>query len=448
MILCKKQEVIKEFMNEKKQQALFKEYLKESEIIIADKSSASRRRLVKTLCDMGATRNQVHSVAHYSEALDVMDNAKPKLVLSDYKLNGGSGFELFKYYREKFPDENRSVLILVTSNISQSAVAKAAEEDVDSFIIKPYTVKSLEKSLLSAVITKLYPSKYVQKVEEGKEKLFAGSYEESIDIFKEAMNLDKKPSLALFYHGQAKYMQELAEEAEDDYKKGLEVNNIHYKCQVGLYELFKKDGKVFESYDVIKNIAKYFPSNPERLKEVIHLAIKTDNIEDVEMYYELFTELDERPEDVVQYICAGMFVLGKLLMNKKDFDKAKDIIEKASISAAGTAKFLKEYVVLLAQNSFFGEAQKILSRFSTNKVDEVDYAIARFIANSPDMELDEKISAGLELYNSNRKHPYAVELLIDSLRKSGSDKRAQEILEDAKHEWPEKFSNTSKKSAA
>lgn len=426
-------------MKEDKKKELFKEYLKTGEIIIADKSSASRRRLVKTLVDMGASRQQVHSVAHYQEALEVIDNNKPKLVLSDYSMNGGSGFELFKYYREKYPDEKKSVLILVTSNISQSAVAKAAEEDVDSFIIKPYTVQSLEKSLINTVISKLYPSKYVQTIEAGKERLFATDYEGALAIFEEAIGLNKKPSLALFYHGQTKYMLELSKEAEGDYKKGLEINNIHFKCQVGLYDLFKKDGKEDEAYSVVKNIAKYFPANPDRLKEVIHLAMKTQNYNDMEMYYDIFTQLEERTDDVVNYVCSGMYICGKHLFKLGEEDKAREILDKTSVSAAGTAKFLKAIITLLVQYSIFNDAQKILSRFSNDPESESDYLISSFLANSHEMTTTEKISKGLELYNNGHKDPMCMSFLIDALKEDGSDKKAQEYLEEAQHLWPDIF---------
>jgi two-component system chemotaxis response regulator CheY len=434
-------------MKAEKQEKLFKEFLESSDILITDKSSASRRRLTKTLVDMGAKRNQIHSIAHYSEAVDIIETKKPKLILSDYALNGGSGFDLFKDYREKYPDEKKSVLILVTSNISQSAVAKAAEEDVDSFIIKPYTVQSLEKSLISTVISKLYPSEYVKTVEKGKEALFEGKYEVALEIFDAATKLNKKPSLALFYHGQTKYMLEAAVEAENDYKKGLEINNIHFKCQVGLYELFKKDGKNKEAYDVVKNISKYFPANPERLKEVIRLCMTTESYADMEIYYELFMQLEERPDDVVNYICSGLFISGKYYMMEGQVGKGREIFEKVGISCAGTTKFLNAMVILLVENKIYPDAQKLLARFSGHPDDEASYLISSYLANSDDMEIVEKISKGLELYNKGNKHPLAVEILIDALESDGNEKRAAEYREEAEHIWPERFKPSQKDAA-
>jgi CheY-like chemotaxis protein len=434
-------------MKADKKEKLFKEFLSVGDIMIVDKSSASRRRLTKTIVDLGAKRTQVHSVSHYQEAVDIIATKKPKLILSDYELNGGSGFDLFKEFHEKHPDDKKSVLILVTSNISQSAVAKAAEEDVDSFIIKPYTVQSLEKSLISTVIGKLHPSEYVQSIEKGKEALFAGNYEEALEIFESAKALNKKPSLAMFYHGQVQYMLKETQEAEGDYKKGLEINSIHFKCQVGLYDLFMKDEKYNEAYSVVKNIAKYFPANPERLKEVIRLAIVTKNYIDMDMYYDIFTQLDERTDDVINYICSGLYISGKYHILKGEKDKAREIFEKTGISCSGVAKFLTAMIKILVEHSVYDDAEKLVSRYSSEPEDNGAYMIGNYIAYSNSTQNTERISKGLELWNNGFKDPTAMKILIASLSEDGSDKKAQQYQEEAEHLWPGEFLVTIPKAA-
>ena len=435
-------------MKDEKKKQLFKDFLSTGNILIVDKSSASRRRLVKTIVDLGAKRNQVDSVSHYSEALDVVEEKKPKLILSDFELTGGSGFDLFRKFRETYPDEKKAVLILVTSNISQSAVAQAAEEDVDSFVIKPYTAKSLEKSLISTVLGKLYPSKYVQAIEEGKEKLFAGEYEQALEIFENAKTLSDKPSLAMFYHGQTKYMMKQVEEAESDYKDGLEINSIHFKCQVGLYELFMKDEKHEEAYSVVKNIAKYFPANPERLKEVIRLAVITKNYDDMEMYYDIFTELDERSDEVINFVCSGMYVYGKYKLQSNEHDVAKSIFEKIGISCSGIAKFVTGMIKVLCEYNYFDEAQKLVSRYSSKPEDTNAYKLGNYIAYSNTIAATARISEGLELWNNGIKDQTAMKILIDSLYEDGSDQKAQQYLEEAQHLWPNSFHYEGPKQAA
>jgi len=421
-----------------KKRELFSKFLKENKILIVDKSSASRRRLLKTIVDMGCPRQQIFSVAHYSEASEVIQNDSPKLVLSDYSIQGGSGFDLFKKYRESVSSLDDTTLILVTSNISQSAVAKAAEEDVDSFIIKPYTVKSLEKSLVTAVINKLYPSKYMKTVDAGKQKLFEGEYEEAMSLFEEATGLSKTPSLALFYHGQAKYFMEQMDEAQIDYKAGLKFNAIHFKCQVGLFELFMKENKPNEAYDVVKNIAKYFPASPERLKQVVRLAVVTGNYEDLSDFYDIFTILEERPKDVIDYVCSGLYVLGRHYFCSGDKSSAKKVFEKVAISCMGEPKFLRALIGKYVDEKMYTEAEGLLTRFSAGAESDPLYQVSRYLAFSGAMETNERASKGLELFNNGNQDPQATKVMIRALKEAGSSK-ANEYLDEAKRLWPDEF---------
>lgn len=425
-------------MKGEKKRELFRDFLAKNKVLLVDKSSASRRRLMKTLVDMGCSRQRIFSVSHYSEAMDVINSEKPKLVLSDYSLQGGSGFDLFKEYRLSEKKLDDTTLVLVTSNISQSFVAKAAEEDVDSFIIKPYTVKSLEKSLITAVINKLYPSKYIKTIDQGKDELFAGNYEKALELFKAAIELNKTPSLAYFYHGQAQHFLEKTDAAKDDYQEGLGVNHIHFKCQVGLFELFMNEKKYFEAYDVVKNIAKYFPANPDRLKQVVRLAVLTQNYPDLTDYYEIFTGLEERPSDVVNYVCSGLYVLGRYEFFNGNKEEAKEIFDKLAVSCMGDPKFLKAMIGKLVEEKMYEEAQEVLQRFSAGSEGQESFMISKYLAASGNMTINEKVSAGLELFNKGFKDPQAASVMIDALYKAES-KKAPEYLEEALRLWPEDF---------
>jgi DNA-binding NtrC family response regulator len=200
---------------------VFKQFLEENEVLIVDKNPSSRNRLLKTIYDLGAKRHMIHTTGNLSEAQEVIATKKIGIVLSDYFIGGGSGFDLFKIIRDKDPGNKNLCLVLVTSNISQTAVAKAAEEDVDSFIIKPYTIQSIQENLISTVVAKIRPSDYIQKIEEGKDLIAAGNYTEALSVLKVAMNMHPKPALALFYIGQAEYLKNHVNEASFAFSSGF-----------------------------------------------------------------------------------------------------------------------------------------------------------------------------------------------------------------------------------
>lgn len=426
-------------MDSNKKDQLFSEFIKDATILLVDRSPRTRSRLTKSIIDLGANRMNIHSVAHYEEAIAICNEHHPQMILSDYVIRGGSGFDLFKTVREEIPEMEKSILVLITSNISQSAVAKAAEEDVDAFLIKPYNINTFDRSLKNATISKLHPSEYIKVIEEGKEHLFKGDFEDAIRLFEKAFELNKKPALAHFYHGQAKYMMENKNDAITDYNKGLEYNAIHYKCQIGLYDLFVKEQEFDKAYGVVKNITKYFPANPKRLKEVIRLAIRTHNYKDLNSYYNTFLDLEEREDDVVDYVCSGMYILGKYnLEHARDEKSAVDAFEKVGVSSGGRPKFLKAIIRLLARYQMHDLGYSYLKRFPHDEKEGADYKFAKFLIESHTLNDDDKIKYALEIYNEGLKEFEVFSTLVKSMYAKEFDKKAEEYLQEAKELFPDR----------
>ena len=185
-----------------------------------------------------------------------------------------------------------SLFVLVTGNTSQTAVARAAEEDVDAYIIKPFTAGVFRASLIRAAVLKTDPPEYLKIIERGKTQLQDGHLDDALKTFDHCKTLDSSPTLACFYAGQSHELKQAADTAKGNYLKGLEYNKIHYKCLVGLYENLMTRKLHVDAYSVIKKLSQYFPANPQRMTAVLRLAIVTSSYEDVERYYRIFTTID------------------------------------------------------------------------------------------------------------------------------------------------------------
>lgn len=399
---------------------VFKKFLEENEVLIVDKNPSSRNRLLKTIYDLGGKRHMIHTAGSLTEAQEIINTKKIGIVLSDYFIGGGSGFDLFKVIRDKDPNNKNLCLVLVTSNISQTAVAKAAEEDVDSFIIKPYTIQSIQENLISTVVSKIRPSDYIIKIEEGKALINERKYEEAITVLKVAMNMHPKPALALFYIGQAEYLKNHVDEATGSYNEGLSFNNIHYKCLVGLYEIFLREEKYHEAYGIVKKIAKYFPANPDRLTQIVRLAIRTNNFEDMQLYYEIFTSLDVRTQGLINYLGAGMYVAGKHCLIKNEVDKALQFFDNIAVSCSEFTKFLRALISVLIEHDMHLEAEKFLSRFDASSKASDDYLISDFLVSSRlNRDPNFIIKIGLELYNRKIRDYNCMYTLVEAMIKGG-----------------------------
>lgn len=418
---------------------VFKKFIEENEILIVDKNPGSRNRLLKIVCDLGAKRHLVHTSSGIVEATGILKEKKITLVLSDYIVVGGSGFDLFKLLREQQPNNKNLCLVLVTSNISQTAVAKAAEEDVDSFIIKPYTLQSIQESLIATVVAKIMPSEYTVKIEEAKKLIAVGDLDQATEILKEAMKLNAKPALALFYMGQIEYMRKYVNEAQGTYAEGLGFNSIHFKCLVGLYELFLREQKFTQAYQIVKKISKYFPANPDRLGEIIRLAVRTENYVDMQFYYDIFISLEERSSVLMNYMGSGLYVSGKYFITQNEPSIGLKYFDNIAVSCSDFTKFTRAVITFLVTHGRAQDAQKYLSRFSPTARLHEDYIVSDYLLDSESgIESSALVKKGMDLYNKNIRDFHCMKILLSAMAASDhKPERIAKLRAEFVEIWPE-----------
>lgn len=416
---------------------IFAEYLKKQKVLVADPSSASRGGLSRTLVQLGATTSNLLSATNFDAAVAEIEKHKPTIIICDYDLGSRCGLDLLQDMRKANPNDKNTLFVLVTGNTSQSAVAQAAEEDVDTFILKPYTVGILSQTIMKAALVKLYPSDYLKLVDRGKQEMFSGKVTEALKTFEEAMPLNPKPALACFYHGQAQFMQEVLEEAKDDYGKGLEYNKIHFKCLVGLYELLMKEKMFAEAYEIVKKISRYFPANPQRLTQVLRLAIMTKSYEDIERYYQIFIDLESRSEEMIKYICAALVVCGKYYLMTKFSSRAMQLFTKAATTASGRTKILREIIVSLLEFDMAKDAEKFLERFPADSREGEDFLTMKYLVNDKNIDPQISVQTGRQLIQKDIHDPEIYKVLI----RRSIETRLQDAAEELKHtaikKWPE-----------
>lgn len=414
--------------NERKE--IFKKFLEENEVLIIDRNTSSRNRLLKIIFDLGAKRNMIYTAGHLEEAVEIFNTRPVGIILSEYIIGGGSGFDLFKMIREQKEFNKLPCLILVTSNMSQTVVAKAAEEDVDSFIIKPYTIQSIHENLLATITFKMNPPEYIKKVDQGKQLIIDGKYDEAISVLKEARDLNEKPSLALFYLGQANYFKRVYVGAESSYETGLNYNDIHFKCLMGLYDLYREEKKFEEAYFIVRKILEYFPTNTERFSQIIRLAILTRHFEDFNKFYDVYKELEERDHELTKVLGAGLYVAGKYFLTSGHPEKALNYFEKVAVSCFEFPQYIRSIISILIEYEMVDEAAKYLRRFPSGTMDSEDFRVSSFMINSHQIkDQDQIIKLGLDLYNLGFVDKYLFSTLIRLMKEKEYSQRTIEELE-------------------
>lgn len=254
----------------------------------------------------------------------------------------------------------------------------------------------------------------------GKASLFDGQYKEAMNVFTQASKLHPKPALAMAYLGQTEYVRKLVDNAKDSYFDGLKYNSIHFKCLIGLYDMFIEQENWNEAYQIVKKISKFFPANPARMAEVIKLAVRTGNFEDIQTYYEIFTGLEERTDFMIKHVGAGLYIAGKHFLMKDQKEEALKFFDQAVVSCSTHTRFLRAITVALVKYGMISEAEKYLLRFDPAIRHESDFLVSDFLVMSGNGTVPtDLVKYGLKIYNQNIREPEFLQAMIKAIEESG-----------------------------
>jgi len=425
--------------NQSKETKIFAQFLSTRRILIADPSAAARSGMYRIFADFGVKPSQIVLVNAFSQAQEQIKEFKPHIVLAEYELGKRCGLDLLQSQREQMPKETKEmVFIVMTGNTSQSAVAKAAEEDIDAYVIKPFTPEVVRSTIMKAALLKIRPPEYLQRIDAGKAELDAGNIENAEERFTEALALDASPALAHYYLGQVKYLKSIMAEAKGSYQDGLSLNKIHYKCSIGLYELLMKQKSHAEAYEVVKRISQYFPANPKRLAEVLKLAIINGKYEDVERYYSVFCNIDERDDTLIKYICAALVVCGRYYLGTNSRSRGLELFQKAAATGTGRSKILKEVVQALLDFNLTKDAKTYLDRFPPGEQSAPDYLLLKFHVLDQEGNKNAIIEFGRQLIGKGIHDEKLYEVMIQRSIETKMHRSIEALHSAATTHFPEK----------
>lgn len=347
----------------KEELALFKKYLRGVFILILDGNFASRETLTQTLVSLGAEPKYIRTAMNVEEAKREIQNFHPKLILSEYSFEDGLGVSALASEAPEVRAAADYLFFLITSQTTQAAVAKAVEADVDQFLFKPYSQKKLQEMLVRTTLAKLYPEEYWRAIRAGKEALFVNAFEEAEKQFTLALKQSVDPALAHFYLGQTKLMRNQISAAKQEFALGLESNEIHYKCLMGMYETLMSENLQQEAYTVLRQVVSKFPENPERLTKALGLAVQTGHYRDIGRFYGVYEFISERPKPLVRHMSSALSVCGRYHLMKNEKERAMRSFERAVLTSSAEPKYLRYIVENLKRYGHEEEAAQFIQRY-------------------------------------------------------------------------------------
>lgn len=328
-------------------------------VVEASKSFQASIHLCLKALDIPST--SIIFISKFDEAVRRIEELKPRILITEYDVDGRKGLALVELQQRHHEDQLR-LSIVISRSSSDSVVAEAAEEQVDGFLVKPFSTEDFRKKFQACVESKVNPSAYSLKIRQGRKAMADKSYEVAENLFKDSKKLHEKPSLACFYLGDTYRLQSDNLAALNEFKEGRRYSPLHYKCLIGEFEILVENKDYNQAHELIPILIKNFPLTPRRLTQVFIAAVFSFKFEYLPHYYEQLLRMEQRSPELVKIASVALYTGGKWYLQKNEFKQAADLFEKALVVVGREYSFLEKIINELVSAVAKQEACRFFSK--------------------------------------------------------------------------------------
>lgn len=162
-------------------------------LLIIEDEDVLRRDLQEILTLEGY---QVDTAANGLEAVDVVRNAIPDLILCDIRMPGLDGYQVLKAVRE-LPGGFNVVFIFLTAKVESEEIRAGMNLGADDYLLKPVT----HKDLMTAIRVRLEHRKNMMEAVRGDvESQLTDQLEYSVEDVKSILSALSKTERRIFYY--------------------------------------------------------------------------------------------------------------------------------------------------------------------------------------------------------------------------------------------------------
>jgi len=414
-------------------------FLKSKKILVFDDKRASRLEIKNGLLDLGVNPKKILMERDFNHAKNAIHTYAPEIIISEFQVHDHYGLELARLQMDLIGDYIKKIFIIVTGNASQASVADAAEEEVDAFLVKPFTKDLVSDYLYKAVSRKINPSAYASMVYEAKKLII----EDALDLAEQTLAMSKimyeRPMMACYYTGLIHLKRNLPKDALEQFNSGLSFNALHFKCLTGKFRAMIELNKKQQAFKCLEVISEHFPLTPDLLKRAFILSITSYHFDRVEMFYERYLNQPRKTKDLKLTVSQALLTAGKILLRERRHPKlALDYFKKGAIITAKKKEFLAGILDTLIKEGFSHEADNFFNLFDARELPSQLIKQFRFkaFAKIQHKHPDEVIERGKGLIFDGIADAGIAIIVCDLLKKSGRKKLLQSVAYKAIELFP------------
>lgn len=229
------------------------------------------------------------------KALKELKDKHFDLAIIDWNMPAMKGIELLDHIRtdKKFRD---MPVIMITAESNKEIVAEAAESDIDAYILKPLTVKSLEDKVTSVIESHNNPPEFLTLLKEARETAENGDLDKAIEIAKKAVTSEPKSSRPIRILGSLFFQKNDLVNAEKCFLRAVKMNRLDVFAFHHLGEIYLKKNDIENAGKFFERAMKISPRHYKRAFNFAKILLSNGNIGKAKTLFNKVFELCEDPD--------------------------------------------------------------------------------------------------------------------------------------------------------
>jgi len=227
-------------------------------------------------------------------ALRAMSQKDFDFAIMDWNMPKMKGIELLENIRndKKFRD---MPVIMITAESNKEIVAEAAESDIDAYILKPLTVKSLENKVKAVVDKYNNPPEFMLLLKEARELSEKGELDKAIETAKKAIVAEPKSSRPIRVLGSMFYEKNDILNAEKCFLRAAKMNRLDVFAYHHLGEIYLKKNDLEMAGKFFERAMKISPRHCQRTFNFAKILLSNNNISKAKPLFNKVFDLAEEP---------------------------------------------------------------------------------------------------------------------------------------------------------
>ena len=192
-------------------------------------------------------------------------------VFVDTRLDDMDGFSFIKTVRDEELAKD-APLVMVTSDNRRKSVLSAISSGCNGYVIRPYSLETFEKHILSAMKSYGYSDAAVAKMVAARKSVESGDFDKAIQNYGDVVEMENQAQ-RFFDLGAKKLMAKNFDEAIVAFNKALKYNKLYGEAYKGMAEAFKGRGDDDKAQAFMKKAATVFAAQ-NRMEETRELFVE------------------------------------------------------------------------------------------------------------------------------------------------------------------------------